>query len=477
LTAASRASSSALLILPAGLLAGTLAIAGAEVHPLVPIAALVVIAVLVLGVMRPMWALYGAFAAIPVSALASSLGAATVSPTELLFYAAAGGWVVRRLASGDLSIRPTPITAPFALFVFSIVPALLFAAAPVGVFKSLFTSVLIFICFLMLVSDGDENDAKRLAIILAVVAGIIGVIALLSPPDPLAQGRAQGPFGQPNTLGQWIAMPIPIAIAFIVRPPSPKIRLLMIPCVALALAALVASASRGSIIGILAMGLVYLAWRPFRYFAVIAAILFATLVVADFRPITGWADLDQLGERLTKIGEPSDEASVQRIEAYEKVPQMIIDHPIFGVGAFNFPQAAPDYDLNFPAYTSEFGNAHNTALHVAAERGLIGLGALVWFAVALGVMLWRTVQRASPELRPLAFGLAGAFAGQFLIGLFESGLPDPTIALTTFILAGCACLLHRAVVDQSGESAERGEQNRTPFARRPPVAAPAGAPS
>lgn len=477
MTADSRASTG-LFVLPAGLSAGLLAIVGAELGPLVSVALLIGAGAMVLGFMRPMWALYAAIALIPVTALASSFGAVTITPTELMFYAAAVGWIARRLADGDLRLRSTPLNAPFALLVVSIAPALLFAPDPLGVVKQLVSWTLIFICFLMLVSDGDENDARRIALILAAVGGVVGLITLISPPDSVIQGRAQGPFGQPNTLGQFITMPIPLAIAFIVRPPTPRMRNLMIVCAALALASLIASASRGSLIGVIAMAIVYLAWRPFRYFAVAAALAFGALVAVDFKPLTSWAQLDTLTDRITRIGEASDEASVQRLEAYEKTPEMIIDHPFFGVGANNFRYAAPDYDLNFPAFTGEFGQAHNTALHIGAERGLIGLGALIWFAVALAQMLWRMIPRAPPEWRALAFGLAGAFAGQLMVNMFESGLPDATLALTTFVLAGCTCLVYR--VAMSSASPEAGGDARS-APRMPasgaPVAAPAGSAS
>jgi putative inorganic carbon (hco3(-)) transporter len=440
-----------------------LAIAGSQVGPLVPVVLVFVGAVFIFGFMRPMWALYAAIALIPVTALTSSFGGVTVTPMELMFYAAAIGWVARRLASGDLRIRATPLNAPFALMVVSIAPALLFAVDPLGVGKQLISWTLIFLCFLMLVSDGDEHDARRIALLLAAVGGAVGLFTLISPPDSVLQGRAQGPFGQPNTLGQFIIMPIPLAIAFVVRPPGPHIRSVMIVCAALAMASLIASASRGSLIGVLAMVLVYLAWRPFRYFAAVAAIVFAAVIAMDFQPVAGWAHIDKLTDRITRIGEPSDEASVQRLEAYEKTPEMIIDHPIFGVGANNFRYAAPEYDLNFPAFTNEFGQAHNTLLHIAAERGLVGLAALIWFAVALAQMLWRTVQSAPPEWRALAFGLAGAFAGQLLVNMFESGLPDATIALTTFVLAGCACLVHRLAL----QSVSRQAMSPLPVAQVP----------
>ena len=464
----------AFLVLPAGLFAGLLAIAGAEVSPFVPIALLIGGAAMVFGFMRPMWALYLAIGLIPLLALAPSFGPVTVSPTELMFYVAAIGWIARRLASGDLTLRSTPVTAPFALLVFSIAPALIFAVDPLGVFKQLFSWTLIFICFLMLVSDGDEDDARRIAIILAVVGGLVGLITLISPPDSVIQGRAQGPFSQANTLGQFIIMPLPLAIAFVVRPPSPRIRTLMIVCAVLALASLIASASRGSLIGLLAVLIIYLAWRPFRYFAIAAALVFVAFVAIDFKPFTSWAHLDTLTDRIAKIGEPSDEASVQRLEAYEKTPQMIIDHPLFGVGANNFRYAAPEYDLNFPAFTGPFGQAHNTALHIAAERGLIGLGALIWFAVALAQMLGRTISRAPPEWRALAFGLAGVFAGQLMVNMFESGLPDATIALTTFVLAGCACLIYRVAMFSSREPAAGRRASPLVPANGGAIAAPAG---
>ncbi len=93
--------------------------------------------------------------------------------------------------------------------------------------------------------------------------------------------------------------------------------------------------------------------------------------------------------------------------------QMIQDHPLFGVGANNFPVAIFHY------LTPEFDgtwiySVHNKLLLVWSEAGLFALLAFVWFLVATLRYGLRATRSSDPVLAPLAAGFLAAFAGQIV---------------------------------------------------------------
>jgi O-antigen ligase len=101
--------------------------------------------------------------------------------------------------------------------------------------------------------------------------------------------------------------------------------------------------------------------------------------------------------------------------------EIIGDHPELGVGANSYVAALPRYESTFPGewlYT-----VHNRYLLVAAETGLGGLIAFLWFlAVTLrrGWLRWR---RSDPLLSPLALGFTAALGGQMIhmfVDIFNS---------------------------------------------------------
>jgi O-antigen ligase len=468
LTSTSRATPVWLLAVPGGLLAGLLAVAGSAINPLVPVALLIAGGAFIFAFLRPLPALYVAICLIPFESFAKGAGALTFTPDKLMIDAVAVAWIVRRVASGNVSWRQTPLTAPLALFVFSIVPGLLIAVNVGFVAKQLATAILLFVCFLLFTTEGRDKDITRMAIVISVVGAVVGAIAILSPPVGTTVQTA-GPLGQVNTLGEFLAIAFPIQLAMGIGYRG-RMRIGMLTAAAITLAGLTYSGSRGSFIGLAAMVIVFLAWRPFRYLASFGFVALICLALVNFGPLSGSSQITTLKERILRLGSGADESSTQRLEAYKKTPAMIADHPLFGVGAQNYRFSAADYHINIPGATGPFGNPHDTPLQVGAERGLLGLVALFWWWIALFRLCSRLLQRAPPHWRPLAFGLTATLVSQSIILLFEASLPASQITIELFLLSGMACLMERAIANEEEEIA--GEADGSPAA--PPPVLPAG---
>jgi hypothetical protein len=141
-----------LTVVLVGGFAGVLAIAGSDVSPLLPIALLLGAGAFAFAFARPLTALYASICTIPMDTISAHYGAISSTPTELMLSATATGWLARRLASGNLTLNPTPLTAPLGLLVFSILPGLLVAVAKGPVIRELVIWTMIFLCFLLLTS-------------------------------------------------------------------------------------------------------------------------------------------------------------------------------------------------------------------------------------------------------------------------------------------------------------------------------------
>ena len=130
------------------------------------------------------------------------------------------------------------------------------------------------------------------------------------------------------------------------------------------------------------------------------------------------------------------------------------DYPILGVGPGNFPFYNREYAKvgGFRAQEEDRA-AHCLYLHLAAEMGLLGLGAfLAMVAVTLhGLHRVRsTHKRKDPELANLAGGLAMAISAYLLSGFF---LHYSFIRFFWLILALACCVPFVADRVATGERA------------------------
>jgi len=75
---------------------------------------------------------------------------------------------------------------------------------------------------------------------------------------------------------------------------------------------------------------------------------------------------------------PDEVYGLERIYYYATALQLFATHPLFGIGAGNYQF----FDRSYEGKAAG-GIAHNQFLTAAAETGVIGLGMLLWFALAL----------------------------------------------------------------------------------------------
>jgi len=112
-------------------------------------------------------------------------------------------------------------------------------------------------------------------------------------------------------------------------------------------------------------------------------------------------------------------AVVGRMAHWQAALGMLAASPITGVGIGNYGAAYPAYAL--PGWEDPLGHAHNYYLNIAAETGLVGLGAyLALLATAFGLCWWARRRSESSFARALAMGTLGALVAQSTHNLFDN---------------------------------------------------------
>ncbi len=306
--------------------------------PFLVIAALAGICAITLAVGQPLYAVYLALAAIPLELLAVDVGGAlALTPTEGSVRTGRRWMATSYLADGTLPFRPSPLTAPLGVFLLVAVPGLAIAAEPLRIVKFLAVWTMFYMAFNLLVAEGNMRVVHRILQLLIVSAGIVGLVAAVQSAGEQAeivgfadqvQERAAGALTQPNLLGVFLLLIIPVA-ASLTSWRGGLIGLLVAAGLAAAVAALLLSLSRGALLGTAAALLVLMRSPSFRNGTLVAAGVAALLLAVGVNPVQSVPQLSNVGKRLqTLTGSSSGEDP--RVTIFRTTPLIAAAHPGLG---------------------------------------------------------------------------------------------------------------------------------------------------
>ena len=239
------------------------------------------------------------------------------------------------------------------------------------------------------------------------------------------QERAAGPVGEKNRFAQVLLVLVPLGIGRIKDAKGLRRRLLAAGATGSILIAIVLTYSRGGAIAVAAIVLAavllhFVRWRTLLAVALItvaASILLAPTFVGRVLSIGNAAEL------FSDSGDEAEGAIVGRATSNLAAFNVLLDHPIIGVGP----------GLYGPYYSVEYANrlglrhfdeprrAHNLFLEVGAETGVLGLAVFIAILFAITVPLWRLRREwatLNQEHANLATALLLALIGYVTAGLF-----------------------------------------------------------
>jgi putative inorganic carbon (HCO3(-)) transporter len=226
------------------------------------------------------------------------------------------------------------------------------------------------------------------------------------------QRRLAGPIGETNRFAQIMAVLIPIS-AGCAATSIGRTRIILWVATALICGGMVFAFSRGAIVA-LAIALPFaLGFRMLRLRHLILTIVAAICVLAA---------VPHYAERVASIGEvaartlgigPSglrnaDGASRGRMTEMKAASMLFLDHPILGAG----PGLAPHYYNHYASLVGgkvrpDARRTHNLFLQLAAETGIVGLGA---FAFVIG-LAFQGIDRARRQLEKTDRPMWGVICG------------------------------------------------------------------
>ncbi len=323
--------------------------------------------------------------------------------------------LVRWLRQGTVTWKRTPLDLPLLAFIGSAALSTVFAinrnVAVFGTYdrwEGLLTILsygLVFWLTVQLLSG--EADARGLTWSLLVSGYVIATVAILQSAFGLLGGgyfhgannviRPDVTLANPDFLGIFLAMLLPVAFAKLVSRRPITTRVLAANLVVVLFLGLLASFTRAAWIGAIVGVVVVLVLRrgrlhvwPLVISAAVLVIGFAIVAgIAAARPSSGGSGIGQaLIARIASIADLTSGTQNERIATWGDTLPLIASRPILGYGPDTFGLVYPQFERSNQRFVL-WDKPHQDALGVAASQGVIGLLAYIWILVAFVRTFWK----------------------------------------------------------------------------------------
>lgn len=414
-----------------------------------------------LGVHRPLWAV----AALPATAVVGlrSAGGGGVQVVQVLAAAVTACVLVRLVASRRPLPRSGPLLWAFALLLTALASTAVAERVVLALKVDAGLGLGVAAAFCVVATCRRERDL-RVLLRAASAGSLLVTVPVLSQLGDLqglygganVVGRPVGVFAQPNDLGSYAVTSLWMALALVALARDRRDRLLGGLAAVAAAAATLFSLSRGSWFGagVGALVLVVLHPRVLRALLVVvlagaACVLGAVVVAPASAPAA--VVLERVSTLSTGAANPDDRRDLVRQEAM----RLLSTAPLLGHGPGSFAVEAAGGTSLISQYRRT--HAHNVVLHVGAETGLVGITALLGLTAATAtaaVRGARSRQRAGRPGGALAVACLAAGCASFAAhGLVDVTFLNPLIMVVTWTLLGALLAAASALGDEGAASA------------------------
>lgn len=323
--------------------------------------------------------------------------------------------ILRWFSEGQISWRRTALDLPLLAFVGSAVLASIFAinrnVAIFGTYdrwEGLLTIGSYALLFWLAVQLLPGVPAARSVIWGLLASGyLVGVVAILQSGFGLLGGgdflgpsgviRADVTLANPDFLGIFLGMLLPVAFAKVIGRRPISSRMVAANVVVILLLGLLATFTRAAWISAAIGVIVVLALRQGR-FHVWPLLISAVVIVGAVGVLAGTAAtrpsasqpgfLRALADRVLSIGDVGSGTANERLVAWKDTLPLIANRPITGYGPDTFGLVYPQYQsVNW--HGTLFDKPHQDMLGVLASQGIVGLVAYVWILVSFVRAFWQ----------------------------------------------------------------------------------------
>src|SRR5258708_3699666 len=159
-------------------------------------------------------------------------------------------------------------------------------------------------------------------------------------------------------------------------------------------------------------------------------------------PIALMIGIPGMRHRAASIGDTGFLSNAERLIMWKAGSRMVHDHPAWGVGPGNVALVSARYQTpEQHAMFGDWGHLHNTYVHIAAERGLLGLAALLSFLGYLGWTLGKALRKTTAEQineRVVLLTALLGLVGWMVSGLTEAVYTDSSVLMVFYLVMGLA---------------------------------------
>jgi O-antigen ligase len=323
------------------------------------------------------------------------------------------------------------VTAPFSIW----------PGGAFGEFTDVYAKILI-VFVLMMNTLTTPQRLERITWLIVLCVGYIaarGVFDYARGVNIVEGGRlggaVSGMFGNPNDLAMNMVTFMPAAAIIAISRQQPTWRRLVAAGIAvLMLATIVFTKSRGGALGlgVMLLSLILLGGKVRRGFGTIAVV--SILVTIPFMPSSFWTRMESIVDEDQDRQQFTGSREARRIVMQEGI-DAFLERPFSGVGAGQFQNYNPS------GRKERWRETHNALIQVAAETGVLGLGAFSFLilraamvAAATRRMLRRSRKGEEPDL------LASVLSARD-----HSAIYNHTVAMTAGLVGWFTCSMFASV--------------------------------
>ena len=397
--------------------------------PLLTLAAAAAAALLAFVVLQVEIVLLVLVAALPWEGLLA-YPSATVSAVKILGLLIGVAYLFRAVSAGEV-IRFPPTILPVLLL--GILIGLSLLASPdqaAGVAKVVRYALFITFFFLVTQLAATVDDATRVIRVIVLsgaAAAAWGVVAFVTG----AAARAGGPISDPNDYAFLMATLLPLCVYLIVE--ERHLRLLWVIAGVLLTAGVLATLSRGALVGVGALFVWAVVTRRIPLTGMLAAVVAVVSVLA--LAFAFWSPL--INDRIERKGRIANDNVESRQAYWRAALSMTADHPWLGVGPGRFGEESTDYIRDNPIVLPD-PVVHNSYLEILAENGILALT----FFLAFLLMTWRLLtgahKRAKAEGDVKRVRLTTALQATMVVVVVSSAFISAQVQIPFWLIGGLA---------------------------------------
>ena len=371
----------------------------------------------------------------------------------LLSLGALSALVWHSLISKQLKTFWHPSFTWLSIFWFLVFIGILFSSNPglaIKYFKAIYWKIII-MTFAIAWLVNSALNVQRISILIVLAGGLIACVALSNSINGIGLvegtrvtiGRNLGSvLGDPNDLSLVLMFPLAFAISLMTTKNLGGVRILGLIGTILSLSAVIATQSRGGLLGSVAVFGIF-GLRIIKSKVLLAVI--GTLALLVLAAAAGISDRKSGGAAEEGI----DASAMGRLYAWEAAFGMAVDNPVTGVGLNNFYS---NYFFYSPHWDGLNHAVHSTWFGVLAETGFVGLFVFVGCIYSLVKTSQQTLglldsdpSNYSPYLHGTATAVYAGIIGTIVSGTFlTQGFTWPI-----YILAALCIALNRIVQNSS----------------------------